>query len=265
MPAIRAYLSKLRLSSDVGIILLMLLACLGMISLDLRQCWVSHESRLNGAKTETANLARSIAGRAHDTFMIADTVLLSLREQGIIDGTGPATIARLEQMMHAGFAGQGLIRTMFLIDEHGAWLAHSSADISHDVTYVDRDYFRYHRDVADEHVRIGAPVYSNVDGGWVVPVTRRVNHSDGSFAGVVGTTIAAEVLQSNFRGFDIGRQGVITITNSERVIMARQPFDDSNVGHGISHSQLFGNFAADIEVQDIEFDEEIDGVPGSAA
>jgi diguanylate cyclase (GGDEF)-like protein/PAS domain S-box-containing protein len=227
----------------------------------MRQCWVSHENRLNGAKTETANLVRSIAEHAHDTFMIADKVLLSLREQVVIDGAGPAAIARLEQTMRADIAGRGLIRGMFLINEHGAWLAHSASDLSHDVTYADRDYFRYHRNVADEHVRISAPVHSKVDGGWVVPVTRRVNHSDGSFAGVVGTTIATEVFQSNFRGFDIGRQGVITMTNGERLVMAQQPFDDSNVGRDSGYSQLFRNFAPDIEAQSIQFNWEIDGKP----
>ena len=117
LPAIRAYLSKLRLSSDVGIILLMLLACLGMISLDLRQCWVSSEVSIKRREDGDGEPGASIAGRAHDTFMIADAVLLSLREQGIIDGTGPLHRAAGTND-HAGFPASLIVSD---VSDRRAW------------------------------------------------------------------------------------------------------------------------------------------------
>jgi hypothetical protein len=88
---------KSRLSAHVSTILLMVLACVSLVSLDLYQSWIGYDARLRGAKTETANLARSIAQQTNDAFIIADTALIGLRERVANDGTGPAAIERLEK------------------------------------------------------------------------------------------------------------------------------------------------------------------------
>lgn len=240
--------------------MLMALTCVSLVSLDLWQCWVGYEDRLRAAKTDTANLAQSIASNVHDAFTIADTVLLDLRERIASDGTGLVAVARLEQVMRTHIAGQDLIRGFFLIDEHGAWLANSVPGTSHALNYADRDYFRHHRDVDDEHVLIGPPIRSKTSDGWMVTITHRLNHPDGSFAGTVGATIATEVFQSVFERFDIGRYGVISMTNDRALVLGRQPFAEDNVGRDITSSPIFLKFVDASEAKSFEYVALIDGV-----
>ena len=53
----------------------------------------------------------------------------------------------------------------------------------------DRAYFRHHRDSPERTTLVSNPVKSRSGGQWIIPVSRRVNHADGSFAGVVVATV----------------------------------------------------------------------------
>jgi len=155
--------------------------------------------------------------------------------------------------MRMNISGQSLIRGLFLIDEHGARLADSIPGSPHDVNYAERDYFRYHRDVADDHVLIGRPVPSKVDGSSVVTMTRRISHDDGAFAGVLSATIASKVFQSEFRSFDVGARGVITMVNGRHEILVRHPFNEENAGRTVRNSSLFPQVEDGVEARSFEF------------
>jgi PAS domain S-box-containing protein len=162
--------------------------------------------------------------------------------------------------MRMRVASQPLLRGLFLVDERGNWLANSVLGASRNLNYADRDYFRHHRDIDDEKVLVGLPVRSKVDGTWVITLTRRINHPDGSFAGILTATIATEVFQSIFRSFDIGTRGVVTMMNGRNRIVVRQPYAEENVGRDVTNSQVVRELGNAVEARSFEYVGLIDGL-----
>src|SRR5271170_300029 len=66
-----------------------------------------------------------------------------------------------------------------------------------DANLADRPFFKFHRDHNTSELLISPQVVSRVSKRPVVPVTRRLNQTDGNFAGVV----AAAVEPDNLAGF----------------------------------------------------------------
>ncbi|AWV20119.1 GGDEF family protein (plasmid) [Roseomonas mucosa] len=104
---------------------------------------------------------------------------------------------------------------------------------------ADREYFQHHRASGERGAYLGAPVRSRSEGNWIIPVSRRFQHADGSFAGVVLATIDAEVLARSYAAFDIGQQGAIALFRADGALLARQPFDPSLIGRDLGNDGLF--------------------------
>ena len=66
------------------------------------------------------------------------------------------------------------------------------------MNYSERDYFRYLQSHDTRDVFIGQPVRSKVDGSLNITVSRRVNDRDGSFAGVVVTSVSMQFFRKLF-------------------------------------------------------------------
>lgn len=226
--------------------------CLCLLALNLWQAWSARDAQLRNATTATANLARSLAQHAQQTFETADTILIGLRERFERDGTGPEALARTESHMRNRAAYQRRVHGLYLLDEHGDRLA-SSIEGLPTKNYADREYFRYHQTHAEDDLLIGPPVQGKGDGVWIVTITRRVNHPDGSFAGVVNATLALDQFQKFYDTFDIGDNGVITLTNGVGTIVVRRPFSAANVGRTMGGSAIFRDHVDASESRSFEY------------
>ena len=216
-------------------------ACLALTALASFQRWRAHDEKLAQATIETANLSRSLAQHAQDTFSAAETVLIGLQERVGVDGTGPAALERLARVMRQRVATMPQIHGLFLFDAQGRWLANSVPGAPIDLDYADRSYFRYHRDHTDAGTLVGEPVQSKVDGSWIIMVTRRLNHPDGSFAGVIDATISVDLFRDFYDRFDIGQKGVIALANDDKRILVRRPYDEGNYGRSLAGGPIFSN------------------------
>jgi two-component sensor histidine kinase len=237
-----------------------------MLALDLQQVWTARDARLQQAKTETNNLARSLAQHAEDVFETTDAVIKVLRDNVVYGGTNPTAIQRLEHWMRIRVSGTSFIQRIFVYDEQGNSLA-SSLDASavasvRSLNHADRDFFRYHRDHTDDDTAlIGHPIQAKSDGDRVITISRRLNHPDGSFAGVVGASISLGLFQHFFETFDIGRQGAITLASGDGTLFVRRPFDEQNVGRDISQSEPFEKTQDHADAGNFAFISFLDGTP----
>jgi diguanylate cyclase (GGDEF)-like protein len=53
------------------------------------------------------------------------------------------------------------------------------------ISYRDREYFKFHKYDRSKELRVGTPTIGRLSGKRVIHLTRRLEHSDGSFAGVL--------------------------------------------------------------------------------
>ena len=198
--------------------------------------WSAREAALKVAEVDQANLARSLTQHAEDSFDLLDTSILGAVSRLETDGTGPATLSKLQDILVARKAASIRVNGLGIADEHGDWLASSGA-MGQNLS--DREYFRHHQQSTDRAVFIGRPVMSSMTGKSVVTLSRRFNRADGSFAGIVIASIGSEYFSEFYSHFDIGESGTISLISSDGTILARVPDNTENVGRDVSQGTIF--------------------------
>ena len=218
-------------------------ACAAIVLLGGWREWASREATLREAEVETRNLARSLAQHAEDSIELADATVASVVARLEIDGADAPAIAKIQEFLRDRKPALGRVRGVSVFDADGRWLATTDDVDWRDFNNSDRDYFRYHRAFEDRDPHIGRPVRSHSGGEWVLTVSRRFNHPDGSFAGVVAAGIDASYFAKHYERFDLGAHGSISLMTADGVILARNPDYEAFVGHDISAAPLFKNKA----------------------
>jgi diguanylate cyclase (GGDEF)-like protein/PAS domain S-box-containing protein len=215
------------------------LTCVAISGLSGWREWSTRSGELKTAEIELANLAQSLTQQTDDTFELADNVLTGLVHRLRIDGDGPQAIARLQTFIDLRKPTLGRIRGLFVYDETGRWLATTEAVNLTGLNNSDREYFRYHAQSDDRLMLIGRPVKSRSGGQWIVTASRRFNHADGGFAGVVLATIDVAHFSQLFDQINLGKHGAISLLSADGILLARSPDDGTYVGRDFSNSPLF--------------------------
>jgi PAS domain S-box-containing protein len=118
----------------------------------------------------------------------------------------------------------------------------NKGDKSKLVSWAGRDYFRYHRDHAEDSLIVSKPFIGAVTAKQVIGLTRRYNHPDGSFAGVVIAPILLDHLTRLMSQFDLGPKSTIVLRDADLGLIARfPPLPDQpvgQVGHNAVSSEL---------------------------
>ncbi len=214
------------------------LVCAAILALSGWREWATRSDLLQNAEVDMANLARSLTQHAEDTIELADATLIGLTGRLETSGTDAATIAGIQRFLNLRKPTLGRIRGLFVYDETGRWLA-TTEDIGFsDLNNSDRAYFQHHRDVDDRRVLLGRPVKSRAGGQWIITISRRFNHPDGRFAGVVLASIDAAYFADFYRRFEIGPHGAVTLLSTDGILLARSPDDGSYVGRDMSQARL---------------------------
>jgi len=215
------------------------LACAAILTLSGWREWETRRVDLKNAEVDMANLARSLTQHADDTFELADTVLIGLVNRLETDGTEPAAIERVQAFMQLRKSTAKRIRSIFVYDETGRGLATTEHIDLTGLNDSDRDYFQRHQTSRDRGTLIGRPVISRPGGQWIITASRRFNHLDGSFAGLVLVTIDVAYFSEYYSQFDVGANGAISLLSADGIILARSGDDGSNIGRDMSQSPLF--------------------------
>jgi len=121
-----------------------------------------------------------------------------------------------------------VLHNLFIVDANGNGLVDAIPGLK-SANYRDRPYFIFHRTHSSRSTHIGRTVRSRTDGSWIITVTRRLNHPDGSFAGVAMATISGQYFSTSYDRVDIGRSGVITLALADGTVLMRKPFERSSI------------------------------------
>ncbi len=220
-------------------ILFVLLVCLSLAGIGGWSLWKARAARLQEASTVTANMTRALAQHATDTLRAADSMLLGLVERFEVDGMNEASLPRLKKLLQASVAELDSLNGIYVYDAEGRWVVHSQASTPRNVNNADREYFLYHKQNLDVSAHVGVPIESRSTGRWVIPVSRRLNHPDGTFAGVVLATVDMAYFRAFHDSFDIGERGVILLALDNGTMLVRRPFNASQIGMDISKGPVF--------------------------
>ena len=221
-----------------------IVVCLSLVSIDGWRSWNARAQRLADMERITSNLARSMAQQADDTIKAADTSLTDIVERVEADGYGDVAMARLHRLMVDQTANLPQLSGLFVFDENGRWMVNSRPELDSPLNNADREYFHYHQTHAGRGPHVGVPVVSRSTGRWIIPVSRRLDHTDGSFGGVALATIDIDYFKRFYQSFDIGEHGAVALFSNDGIMLLRRPFNPAAVGSSVVNSPVYRNYIA---------------------
>jgi diguanylate cyclase (GGDEF)-like protein len=213
--------------------------CVALVGTEAWQLQRVYDANIQQTEVVTSNTARSMAEQVETTIKTADTIVASLVGRVEAEGTGPEARARLYGLMTSLATALPAIHKMGISDSQGNAIVNSLTANPGGLNYGERTYFHYHATHPERGAFIGARIKSKIDGSNNITVTRRINHADRSFAGVVVTSVSLAFFQRLFDQMQAKSGGVIALlADDDTTTLARSPFVASGADGPAVSSEL---------------------------
>ncbi|WP_433740200.1 sensor domain-containing diguanylate cyclase [Pseudomonas putida] len=253
----RPGVARLRVRSAIT---LLVAVCLSMTLIVGWQVWNSRQYHLHDKEVAMSNLAQTLASQAQASIKQADTLLFSLVDRLENDGIEGDRLNRLQRLLGAQRSELSQLHGLFVYDETGRWIANSNGAEVGVANNSDREYFIFHRDHPDRGPHIGPAIKSRSSEEWIMTVSRRINHPDGSFAGVALATLYLSHFLQLYDSIDMGSNGVINLIADNANIIVRRPFNEAEIGTSLAKSPLFTQLLPNASAGTATIKSIIDGV-----
>nr|WP_286208624.1 ATP-binding protein [Azospirillum sp. A1-3] len=182
------------------------------------------------AHEKTAVVARLVGEHAVSTFRRVDDLLLDL-----IANTERNRAMRLDS--RRAFE-EGLVVGVRVYDASGL-LTMGGGRATFQGSITDRDEFRIARDSAPRGLVIGIPYASSETHDLIIPVSRRLENADGTFAGIAVADIPVESFIRYYRVLGLPPDGAAALLRSDGVIIARSGGMNAASSRDSANSELW--------------------------
>jgi len=187
------------------------------------------------AETLVLTLDEHLARTVQAGGLVLDTAVERLEKALLQPPLNPQELASTLQDLHN--RAPQLVNLGF-IDTSGRVIADTFATAI-GVDLSSRDYFRTHANGPSTQVMASPAVASRATGRVFVPLSRRVDHADGRFAGVIYGGLEPAYLEDFYSRLQ-GRQSIaLSLYSSEGILVARIPRRAGTVGRDMSAEPLF--------------------------
>jgi diguanylate cyclase len=217
----------------------MLVVVMVFLAVEGWRTWRDYRSAFASARDSVTNLARATAQHAEDTIRQVDVVTAALSERVEGDGLQNIDIPRIHKLLVQQSAIMPQLHGLFIYGPDGQWIVTDKQTTPDSANNADRDYFQYHRTHEDRNVRIGEVIRSRSTNDLIIPISRRLNNPDGSFAGVLLGTVKVSYFVDYYGDFKIDDKGALVLALRDGTILVRRPFVASVVGKSLVNSVIF--------------------------
>lgn len=170
--------------------------------------------------TQSAALANdAFVQHTLQVFSQVDTLLHSVRRFYLHTRSVPET----ERFINALPLDKSTIGNIYLISAQATILiAHDPAGLGRSL--ADRDYFLFHSTHPADQVFIASVEAGRVTNKQHFRITRRIDHPDGSFAGIILATVNPESFTRYYRDLAVGQQNTASLVGTlDKKLRARAP------------------------------------------
>lgn len=246
-------------SLRAGMLGLIACVCATLVVTEGLQLWRVYQTNNQQTEVVSANIARSLADQADAALKTADTIAASLVERVEADGLSPEAKHRLYGLMTSLAAALPAIHEMGITDPRGNAIVKSLVPDPTGLNYAERAYFQYHATHPSRRPFIGERIRSKIDQTDNITVTRRIDQPDGSFGGVVVTSVSLGYFQRLFDQIQAKSGGIIALVADDGTVLVRSPassdIDRPSEGAGVAR-QIRGH----PEAGTVSYVSAIDGV-----
>ena len=220
---------------DTRILLSLFMAVLlaGLWSITLLQLQRAHDAAITDAGREARSMARVFDEHAIRTIEAADQAVTYLRGRYQALGNRLDIVADLQQGLNPG----PLYNLFTIVDERGDTVL--SSHPFKPTNLADREHIRVHMQRDSGELYISKPVLGRVSKKWSIQMTRRINHADGRFKGVVVVSMDPYYFTRLYDEVDLGGNSSITLVGSDGVVRARRVGAVNTIGQDVDGSKVF--------------------------
>ena len=173
-----------------------------------------HAARLEGEQ-HRSNITLALDGEISRVFSRLDQMLqvtiASLEVPGV-DTFDPESRRAIVLNSHAAIASE---TQLYVTDEAGRVVYNSRSPEPPNFDVSARPQFLAHRGSADVGLFFSEAMNGLSDGHRVITLSRRINHRDGSFAGIAAARVDLGFFDRLFANFNIGTAGVIDLLGAD--------------------------------------------------
>ncbi|GAA4029434.1 sensor histidine kinase [Actimicrobium antarcticum] len=185
------------------------------------------------AQRDARSLARLFDEHANRTIESADQAVTYLRFR--YNAVGAAL--DIAQDLKVGLNPDDIYNLFAIVDDRGDIVLSSKA--FKPTNLADREHVRVHMEADTGQLFISKPVLGRVSNKWAIQMTRRINHPDGSFKGVVVVSMDPQYFTQLYNDIDVGKFGAISLIGADGVVRVRRIGKEDAMGIDISGSPLF--------------------------
>lgn len=214
----------------LGAGVLLLLAWLHVFN----QSQANRNSALESSVTELANLTRVSQEHAIRTLRSADQVIRFIQARYLEVGNK----LDLATLVAQGVIDAEIFPQVGIIDADGIYSL-SNLPIKGRLDLSDREHFKVHLNNDKVGMYVSKPIIGRASGKWSVQLTRRINRSDGRFAGVVVVSIDPGYFSRFYGDLQMGSGALAALYSHDGIAIARLVGDKADFGTKASSSQIF--------------------------
>jgi diguanylate cyclase (GGDEF)-like protein/PAS domain S-box-containing protein len=214
------------------ICLLMIVILWGVLSIVLLN---ERQRTLDVAIQQGGNLVRLFEESTASMLRGVDRTLLLMRHENQED----AAHFDLSHRAKWSTLPDDLTTQLALVSQAGVAKTLVASDGKFATAYVgDSVWFQQQRDAQDDQLVISTPKLGRLSNKWSLILSRRLRHTDGSFAGAIAAGVELQFIERFYKTIDIGAHGTIILRNLDGVILASGGTVSPVTGHQVMQPAL---------------------------
>ncbi len=218
--------------------------CVSLVAVTAGLLWHSRIEQFRAVRSQSENLALSLADAAGGSFVMDDTILQSLVERIGADGTAARERGRLDALARFYVTKVPALHGIFIMDGTGELVASALPPNAPRFNYSDREDFKFQAAHRGGGLYIGRAMRSKSDGTMIMTLSRRLLDVRGRFAGMASCTISLSYFDRFYQSVELGKGGIIDLFRDDGSLLLRTPFNPAFVTRNVSKSELFTKYLA---------------------
>lgn len=208
---------------------------------------------VQSANNRLLETSRAIALHTDDVFALAEQPLAQMTMKAEAALREAKDADRLLNDMQSQKHASAFLQSLIQIDTNGRVVRSTAASMPPGTDASALDYFSFHRSNPSHDTHIGMLVRAPDNDGWFLPVSRRIEGPDNSFAGVMVATIDLDHFVRFIESFDLGGDTTFYLMRSDGGILLRYPFRAGLLEAGLSDKEFYRNQSQIIQQGNYEY------------
>ena len=188
----------------------------------------------NQAVVNSANLTRAAEEHVVATVRAIDQILRNIAREY---RTAPDRFDFRYWLRNSALMLEPTETGLGIANEHGIVILNNLGNTGYAVS--DREHFIVQRDRTVDGLFISRPLVARGSQRSTIQFTRRLEHSDGSFAGVVAFGLDTDYFADFYKSILVGDKGAISLIGLDGIVRARLVGNDRTVGQSLQSTGLF--------------------------